>query len=690
MLGIPSILIILDSTLLWLDFNDNLTGSDRQRIATTREIKGRVRRRPVERFRWFTAKDNGPVAISDSVVTDQDSSVVLVFQGGTEVEVGENSMVTLQNKWNQVALGLNSGMIKFRSKKKASNPPLLIAQNKVLAIGSSSTEGTLDVKDDYIKVNVDKGSLNLEEGEKKQLLETQKTIQLGLDGSKQVIQSAIHLREPESEKIIIGKGEENTLTPINFSWEFSDISKLTKLKTTSARLEISPDSSFNQNWQSIPADKNSILVSLPAGTFFWRVGLNHSNISEARRFQILEKQRVLLEKPEEGAQFSTREQDGNVLFSWEPQDGAKGYTLILADNRTLSDSFQKLELTDESRVFVRLPKIKTVYWKVESHFDQSILNSSSVVRSLTLLETVDSAKADSVMPLAPTTPPTDEPSPTPSPTYSAPTPMATTTPRSISTPTPTPTPTLAPTSTPRPQPAQIQKSAPPRPIHVKPLTAPEFKIEGGSQNSNVFQGGTLSGHLKVTVSWSPIPTASKYLITYSRSPKMIPVDYQKEEVKTQLELDGDHFPQLIFLRVRAQLQDGTYKDYPLAKFNIKFLPPEPKFPKNNTVISLCKTDDPSNIQLILLTWRATNFTKNYQFQISRDPEFLEVAISKDLNSNFYTWMNASPGKYWWRMRSLSESLRSGWSDTYQFTIKGCSQSKQKSKSKAKTKSTNPK
>ncbi len=267
-LGIPCLLFIIVSYLLWKDLGEDLGGTNNSpAVAMTQRIKGHVRRRPLERFRWYPAHNNRPISVNDSVVTDQDSSIVLVFEGGTEIEIGETSLVTIQKRFNQVSISMGTGRVKFKSKSNSTNAPLLMSKNQVISIANGASEGVIDMKDSLLQVSLKNGSVSLTEGKKTQSLKVNQTLQIAEDGSKQVIQSQLRLLKPLSDENFLIREDQTQLKSIEFAWNLDQGSEK---KNLPLNLEISPSSTFNSIWQSIVAPNPFMSVSMPAGTYFWR------------------------------------------------------------------------------------------------------------------------------------------------------------------------------------------------------------------------------------------------------------------------------------------------------------------------------------------------------------------------------------------------------------------------------------
>jgi hypothetical protein len=102
-------------------------------------------------------------------------------------------------------------------------------------------------------------------------------------------------------------------------------------------------------------------------------------------------------------------------------------------------------------------------------------------------------------------------------------------------------------------------------------------------------------------------------------------------------------------------------------FGFNFYPPSLTTPLNDEVLSLEKLGLVQ--KSIYFTWTKTNYTQYYEFEISSDPDFKKIEVSKIVRDNFYLYDAPRLGEFYWRVRSVSEDQKSSYSTPRRYIVR---------------------
>lgn len=174
----------------------------------------------------------------------------------------------------------------------------------------------------------------------------------------------------------------------------------------------------------------------------------------------------------------------------------------------------------------------------------------------------------------------------------------------------------------------------------------------------------------VRVSWSPIPDANSYLVQVDKSPEFENPAQQEVNVTdstVHLPAPGKYFVRVKALNDAAQdisefsnIQDTTYV------FKKTYRAPALVEPFDKTTVFLQKDMEP----LIWLEWDAVPDASKYQLEVSSNPEFSRIIMTKSLSETRFLIREKIPyGNIYWRVRAMGadESLNSDWAER-QFMI----------------------
>lgn len=204
--------------------------------------------------------------------------------------------------------------------------------------------------------------------------------------------------------------------------------------------------------------------------------------------------------------------------------------------------------------------------------------------------------------------------------------------------------------------------------HFTALELLEPLISGEATKSNFYQGKRLR-RFDLTLRWKPYSNAKEYLVELSVSPTFeakLPRVQRKVAATEALFNDPEFFKGQLYYRVSTEAPNGFIAASPIKPVEFNFLPPVPVTPLDHKGVTQKSMAIEGNS--LLFTWRKTNFTEEYEIEISQDAEFKKGVVRRRTPENFFVLHSPAIGQYWWRVKSFSKSLESDSSQTRQFQV----------------------
>ena len=193
-------------------------------------------------------------------------------------------------------------------------------------------------------------------------------------------------------------------------------------------------------------------------------------------------------------------------------------------------------------------------------------------------------------------------------------------------------------------------------------------VGGKSMTSNQLTEELLS-HFEITLRWAKpaYPDIDNYDLAFLKAPNSPKPFLEKQTKKPEFVFSRDKaFHGNFHYIVTAKLNNGFELTSGLQSFTFAFLPPVLVMPSDRAVITKEMLLHENN--RITLTWQKTNFTENYEIEISQDPAFSRTKTKLRMEDNFYEFENPAPGRYYWRVQSLSKDISSAMSPVSTFTV----------------------
>ncbi len=192
----------------------------------------------------------------------------------------------------------------------------------------------------------------------------------------------------------------------------------------------------------------------------------------------------------------------------------------------------------------------------------------------------------------------------------------------------------------------------------------QFRTAGVELKTNEYQGGELIQADELTLEWKAVPRASAYIVESDGFKKQ--VQGSRIAVPAAFALKpGNRF------RVSAVFPPKSATRFKVVSSpqgaDVLFNPPvlvEPSHQKSFSIAQLSKKSNGS----LLMTWKKTHLTRNYELLIASDAEFKSIILDKKLKDNFFLLKAGRPGSYFWKVRSLGEGLESAYTQAQLVTL----------------------
>ena len=244
--------------LLYQDLNAGGAGGRGTPMATLEKREAKVRRKPAASFVWQSAQVNETLYRKESIQTGEHSAAVLKLNNGSQLDIGENSLIILDNV-SDLSLNFLQGSVTVQDSS---------GQNR--------------------RITIDK------------------------DGKKHIENLPYRLIAPEAlaHFFVTPKTEKS----VEFSWS-------AKAPDPAAKplLQISTDKNFKSDATQtleITEPSGKLTAKLKPGLYFWRISDRAAVVSDVQRFALLPALPLKPLWPIEGQRVERWVNDTSVQFHW--------------------------------------------------------------------------------------------------------------------------------------------------------------------------------------------------------------------------------------------------------------------------------------------------------------------------------------------------------------------------------------
>ncbi len=335
-----SALLIADVNLFVRPANDH---SERTQIASLAETAPGVRRRPHDLPVWDTARLAEPLFLNDFVFTDENASAKLAFLDESTVELGENTLVEVQQVEQNSILNVIKGSLRAKTGPGKAEILIRVGGRKeiIRSTGGAAFELTVQKgKPDVLKVLAGKAEI----GASRIAVVANQAAMMAEDAPATVQALAVSLASPPHGATL----KDPSTSGVELVWIGNE---------RQFHVEVARDQSFQNIVKDLSATGNSIMTgALPAGTYFWKVG-----DSEHRKFTIDVARGPSLYLPADGQTVS----DLSPSLGWEALRDARSYEVEVANDREFNQLvWSGKSVTPQQRAGAM--KDGSYYWRVKA------------------------------------------------------------------------------------------------------------------------------------------------------------------------------------------------------------------------------------------------------------------------------------------------------------------------------------
>lgn len=384
---IPFLLILMGvfTFLLYRNLTKKVEGGDRPTVGLLTFKVRTIERKFDNQVVWETIPTQTEIKNRDTIRTVAMADAILTLEDGTQIQIGENSMILVDFSDKKYNLNFAYGTVGAKRDEKSGDTVINI-QSGDSQIQVGKGELSLEKSGEELSVNVSKGEAKIRSGDKEQTVSQDQTAKLSEDGI-QVKTQTFRLVEPRDASLII---TETAQKSVSFSWTGESISR------AKARWEISTDPGFRRVLQQSTVTSGSIERALQPGIYYWRLAYvdesGKPTVSSVSRFQIIRKESIRIFTPTPRQNFVISPGSGSLLvnFSWSKVELVSAYRVELSQSENFSPILTSKETKNnsigfdglaEGNYFVRVVGKSALDGEVDS---VSEVNSFSISRRMEL------------------------------------------------------------------------------------------------------------------------------------------------------------------------------------------------------------------------------------------------------------------------------------------------------------------
>ncbi len=313
------------SLLLYLDFSRKIQAEGLKQIGTitfTREV---AQRKYNDQVVWEKVEQHAPVFNFDSIRTADMSQAYIRLDDGTEINVDENSLILLSMAGDSVNINFAKGSM------SATRDDVAKAGTKKINI--TSNESTITMRDGELKMaktegkeldlTVNKGKAEVNTGKDQKTVQKDEKLIIAANRETKVVKLSLRLKSPSQNGFFISTERDQKVT---FAWEAVE-------NNPDVMVEVSPDSGFRKIAASSTVKGTSAALTLPSGSYYWRIrarAKGASETSEVRAVTVIRDDPMVALAPRSGDAFTYSNRPPIIRFRWQRNSLASHYTLEIA------------------------------------------------------------------------------------------------------------------------------------------------------------------------------------------------------------------------------------------------------------------------------------------------------------------------------------------------------------------------
>ncbi len=354
------ILLLLIAEVIWLfadlrwiqlpSFMKKISSSGSKQAGHVLSSKNDLKRRGVNSLIWEKAQENEILYYYDSVLTLSQSSAKLYLKDQTELQLSENTLVTLEEPEDK-----SKSEIRLRFSKgdfKARNPSVktTISGDHWYMNLEKGTEVQLRKEQSSYEFEVLSGQATLQTSEGTENLNDTSIIRFGTDQKINKIDKNQNLQWLEKKPVRIYVLDEQVEVPLQWTGQ------ATKINVSRTGEE--------EKVTAVAHGQDSTTLNLKPGSYTLRLG-DANGLSSARTIEVWKAPQIILKKPLPRDRLKVGE---DYEFVWTSEASVKEYQVQLQGKGKV-----RSESSAQNFKILRFDKEEDLEWKVEARDDEGFL-----------------------------------------------------------------------------------------------------------------------------------------------------------------------------------------------------------------------------------------------------------------------------------------------------------------------------
>ena len=373
-------IISVSSTLLYLDLTKKQSASTEKIIGKITYKKKAAQRKYSSQVVWENIQKESSIRNYDSIKTSDLSEAIIKLNDGTILQLAENSMILLSLNEKNIDIDFSKGSISTKTTSQDNLKSINIKSGNTTVKLKNSNATLLNDNKNKLNLSLEKGNAIILADGKETIVDKNVTTTINTNTNKiKSKRKVIILTKPKNQDMFLSKSKSKI---IYFSWN--------KLKSKNKKIIISKDRLFKKIFTEKTIKKNQTKISLPEGSFYWKV-LSNKKSSEIKRFSIVYEKPLFLISPNNFSEKTYREINPIITFKWSKSYTAKNYILKIAKDPKMKNIIKEKVLSINSYVTDDLTNNK-YYWQITSNIQLkntnykifSKINSFKIIKKRTI------------------------------------------------------------------------------------------------------------------------------------------------------------------------------------------------------------------------------------------------------------------------------------------------------------------
>lgn len=298
-MGLGALLILISSYQLFFSGSDNSKGLKLGTLSSTLSV---VKTKNALALDWRDAASGNELTENQLIYTDNESSAEVIFNEGSSLEIGENSLVKLRSAGAEQGMDLSKGFI--RAKLEGGKPLKVQMNGEDYLVSGKNADIQINIQNEKGEIGVITGEVKIEGAGVSENLNSQSALEISGDV---LTRKSIYFKTVAPGKSEI-KYVLNSPAATVFSWEPAEAAKVIVSRKPSL-----------ENAQTFEGD-SGLSASLIPGLYYYRIE-SEKGSSLVSTFRIIQEKAPKILRPLNGDIVSVLEEaEPKILLQWKSDE----------------------------------------------------------------------------------------------------------------------------------------------------------------------------------------------------------------------------------------------------------------------------------------------------------------------------------------------------------------------------------